>query len=242
VSFHDTVPPTPVPPPRRPSRKRYNHRPCAHLGWCHDVRPAKRVSSVTSGPVRPSPSLCRHPGRCNVVPSTVETQINETSSHRPLCGLRSSISRALHPSYGWQTNKSFSATTLEDDPGRAHDSPRRPPGARFARTTIDSTILCAMPPYVALRPCVTTVNRLPLAYKRRRRSPGHGGTTDSYSLAHFRLHPRYWHFASINPQGPGGFSSSPALLVDPLYEHHGTPKYSATSASCWTYGPWPQPG
>jgi hypothetical protein len=47
--------------------------------------------------------------------------------------------------------------------------------------------------------CVMTVNRLPLAYKRRRRSPGRGGTTDSGSLAQFCLRPRYWHFVSSKP-------------------------------------------
>jgi hypothetical protein len=70
---------------------------------------------------------------------------------------------------------------------------------RFPRTTTNSATLWAMPSYVALKPCGMTINRLPLAYKRRRRSPGWGGTTDSCSLGHFRLHPRYWHFASIKP-------------------------------------------
>jgi hypothetical protein len=75
-----------------------------------------------------------------------------------------------------------------------------------------------------------TVNHLPLAYKRRRRSPGHGERTDSCSFVLYRLHPRYWHSASINPQGLVGFSSSPALLVTALYEHPGAPQYNATSA------------
>jgi hypothetical protein len=57
-----------------------------------------------------------------------------------------------------------------------------------------------------------------------------GGTTDSYSLALFCLQPRYWHFASINPQGPRGYSSSLALLVAPLCKHHGAPQYSTPSA------------
>jgi hypothetical protein len=37
-------------------------------------------------------------------------------------------------------------------------------------------------------------------------------------------------FALINSQGLGGFPSSPALLVAPLYEHHGALQYSTTSA------------
>jgi hypothetical protein len=55
-------------------------------------------------------------------------------------------------------------------------------------------------------------------------------TTDSYTLARFRPHSRYWHFASIKLQGPGGFLSSPTLLVAPLCKHYGATQYSALSA------------
>jgi hypothetical protein len=82
--------------------------------------------------------------------------------------------------------------TLEVAPGQAQDSPRRPLGARFVRTTINSTALYAIPPYVALELCDMIVNRLPLAYKRRRRSPGRGGTIDSCALARFLPSPGYW--------------------------------------------------
>jgi hypothetical protein len=34
----------------------------------------------------------------------------------------------------------------------------------------------------------------------------------------------------MNSQGLGGFSSSPTLLVAPLYEHHDSLQYNATSA------------
>jgi hypothetical protein len=159
VSFHDTVPPTPVPPPRRPlergrwnPRKGYDHLPRTRLGRRRDVRTAKRVSSDTSGPVRPSPSLCRHPEHCSIIPSTVGTQIDGTLPRRPLCGLRSSVSRALEPAYGRRPNKSSNGTTLVAAPGRAQDSPRRPPGARFARTIINFMALCAMPLHETLRP------------------------------------------------------------------------------------------
>jgi hypothetical protein len=56
------------------------------------------------------------------------------------------------------------------------------------------------------------------------------GRTDSSTLAHFRPHPRYWYFASIKPQGPGGYPSSPALLVSPVCKHYGATQYSAPSA------------
>jgi hypothetical protein len=75
------------------------------------------------------------------------------------------------------------AATLEAAPERVQDSPRRLPGARFTRITINSATLCAIPPYVAFRTvwhrhmwrlelCGTIVIRLTLVYKRRRRSPG----------------------------------------------------------------------
>jgi hypothetical protein len=106
VSFRDTVPPTPIPPPRCPPRKRtidprkgYDHPFCACRGRRRDVRPAGRISLVTSSPVRPFPPLCHRPRHCSIVPGTVGTQDDETSPHPPLCGLRSSISRALESAY-----------------------------------------------------------------------------------------------------------------------------------------------
>jgi hypothetical protein len=52
--------------------------------------------------------------------------------------------------------------------------------------------------------------------------------------------PKILAFASIKPQGLGGFSSSPALLVAPIYEHHGALQYSATGAPL--LGVWPTAG
>jgi hypothetical protein len=158
VSFHDTVPPTPVPPPRRPlergrrhPRKRYDHLLCTRRGRRCDVTLAGRVFPITSGPVRPSPPLCRHPRHCSVIPITVGTQVDGTSPHPPLCSPWSSVSLALESAYGWRPSKSSSATTLEATPGQAHDPPRRPPEERFVRTTVNSTTLCTMLPHVALR-------------------------------------------------------------------------------------------
>jgi hypothetical protein len=42
--------------------KGYNHQLRARPGRRHDVRLAEHVSSVTLGPVRPSPPLCYHHG------------------------------------------------------------------------------------------------------------------------------------------------------------------------------------
>jgi hypothetical protein len=91
--------------------------------------------------------------------------------------------------------------------------------------------------------CGMIVNRLPLAYKRRRRSPSRGGgTTDSCLLACFSPSPRYWHSASIKPQGPGGHSSSPALLVSPSASTMVQRNTAPRAHPSWTYGPQPKPG
>jgi hypothetical protein len=150
------------------------------------------------------PALCGHPRHYAAIPGTAASSPAlweaETTGHRHARRCAASGPPSAQPSSrrtdGDQTRSSHVAT-LEAAPGQAQDLPRRPPEARLSRTTINSTTLCAVPPYVALEPCGMTVNRLPFAYKRRRRSPGCRGTMDSCSLTRFRLHPRYLHFASI---------------------------------------------
>jgi hypothetical protein len=143
-------------------RKAYGCLLRTRLGRCRDVRPTRRASSVISGPMRPSPPLCRHPGHCSVIPSTVEARDDGTPPHPPLYILQPSASPTLEKAYRRRPNEKPRTTTLEAAPGQSQDSPRRPPEARFSRTTINSTTLCVMPPYVALEPCGKTVNRLPL--------------------------------------------------------------------------------
>jgi hypothetical protein len=148
------------------------------MGPRRDVGLAERVSSANSGLVRPSPPFCSHPGHCSTIPgcgSPTQQDITIPVVVHPLafCQLRPQTSiRTVTRAGGAHT------TTLEAALGQAEDSPRRPPGARFIRTTTNSTALYAI-------------------------------------LARFPPSPRYWHFASIKPQGPGGFASSPAMLVAP---------------------------
>jgi hypothetical protein len=134
----------------------------------------------------------------------------------------------------WRTvddqTRGFHSATLEVAPERAQDSPRR-----SARSEIrqDDQQLHDTAHHTAIRSlelCDTIVNRLPLAYKRRRRSPGRRGTTNSRVLTHFPPSPRYWHSASIKPQGPGGLTSSPATLVAPLCKHNNATQYNTLSA------------
>jgi hypothetical protein len=52
-------------------RKAYDHQLGAGPGQHRDTRMMEHVSSVTIGPVRPSPPLCCHPGYCRAIPNTV---------------------------------------------------------------------------------------------------------------------------------------------------------------------------
>jgi hypothetical protein len=107
----------------------------------------------------PSPlALCGHPRRCVTIPGTAAPspalwEPRTTRHHHTRCctsyGLPSAAPLSQRTD-GDQTGSSHTAT-LEGAPRRIQDSPRRPTGTRFVRTTINSTALSAMPPYVALR-------------------------------------------------------------------------------------------
>jgi hypothetical protein len=89
---------------RRNPRKRYGHLPHARPGRRRDVGPVERISSITSGPVRPSLPLCHHPGHCSTIPSAVEAWDNETLPRPLLCILRPTVSCAVESTYGRQPN------------------------------------------------------------------------------------------------------------------------------------------
>jgi hypothetical protein len=155
--------------------KEYGHLPRTRMGRRRDVKPAERISSITSGPVWPSPPLCCHPENYRAIPNTVATQIDRTSPRPPLYSLRPSVSQALELAYGQRSNENFDATTLEAAPGRhrtRHDACQRQ----------DSPGQLSIPRHRT--PCWHTQHirtmwhdcKLPpLVYKRRRRSPGRGG-------------------------------------------------------------------
>jgi hypothetical protein len=97
-----------VAPPERGRwnhRKRYRRLPRARAGQRREIRPTEHVSSVTSGPVRPSPPLCHHPRHCGAIPGTVEARDDETPPRPLLCILWSSVSQALESAYGQRPNK-----------------------------------------------------------------------------------------------------------------------------------------
>jgi hypothetical protein len=128
-----------------------------------DISPTPaRDGVVTSdqwgvSPLSPQ-ALCGHPRHCATISGTgaLSPALWEpgTTRHRHAHHCASSDLPSTASS-SQRTNGdhmgSSHTTTLEAAPERAQDSPRCPTGARFVRTTINSTALCAMPPYVALR-------------------------------------------------------------------------------------------
>jgi hypothetical protein len=203
--IRDTVPTTLVRPPRRTPRGRTAEpskevrMPTPRSGRTMSWRQASGACLLRHlRPVRPSPPLCRHPGHCSAIPGTVGPRDGGTSPHQPLCDFQPSVSVTLEPTYGRRPNKrlphryprsrSWTGTRLATTLRQKQNSPGRSPTPR--RCTPTATC--------RLELCGTIVNRLPLAYKMGRRSPGRGGKTDSGTLACFPPSPRCWHFASIN--------------------------------------------
>jgi hypothetical protein len=136
---------------RQNPRKRYEHQPYTRAGRRRDVGPVDRGSSDTFGSVRPSSPLYHHLGHGSTIPSAVGNQDDETSLRPLLCILRPPSAELSSQRTEGDRTGSPHTTTLEAAPVQIQDSPRRSKGARFVRTTINSTALCAMPPYVALR-------------------------------------------------------------------------------------------
>jgi hypothetical protein len=73
----------------------------------------ERISSVTSGPVQPSPSLCHRPRHYRAIPNTMGTRDDGTPPHRPLYSSRSPVNQTLELAYGRRPSKNSSTTTLE---------------------------------------------------------------------------------------------------------------------------------
>jgi hypothetical protein len=161
--------------PRKGDGRLFRARPGQH----RDIRPVRRVSSVTIGPVWQSLPPRRHPGHCSAIPDAVGVRGDKTPPRRLLCTLRPPVIRTLESAYGRQLNKkllhhhpqscSWADTGHVTTPCQKQDSPGRPSPLRH----------CAPYCYTQLAQRGTLVNYLPLAYKRRGQSPCRGGTTAS---------------------------------------------------------------
>jgi hypothetical protein len=156
---------------------------------------AVTLDQKSASPLSPL-ALCGHPRCCITIssitaPSAALWEPGTTRHRHDCCCASTGLPSAAPSSQRTDGNQMGSSrtATLEAAPGRVQGSQRRPTEARFVRTTINSTVLLhTIPPFVALESCGMIVNRLPLAYERRRRSPGRGrGRIDSGALACFRF-------------------------------------------------------
>jgi hypothetical protein len=150
-----TIPLTPVRQAHRTLEKgRWNPRRddarllCARTRRRRDVRPAGGVTSVAISPVRPSPPSQRHPGHCITIPDAVEHAATG-HCHADHCALYGLMSTAPSP-HGRPSNEQPqrhppSWPLLETRKTRRD----APPEARFARTTVYSMTLYAIPPHIA---------------------------------------------------------------------------------------------
>jgi hypothetical protein len=181
------------------------------------------------------PTLCGHPHRCATIPGTAGSSPARweprSTGHRHACRCADSDPPSARPS-NWCTDDDQTMTPAQppskpplDRHKSYHDACRDE--IHWDGHRITGTVRHAATQQ--LKSHSTIVNRLPLVYKRRRRPPSCGGRGIAHSLT-FPPSLTILALASIRPQGLRGFSSSPALLVAPLYEHHGALQYSATSA------------
>jgi hypothetical protein len=117
-----------------------------------------------------------------------------------------------------------------------HEASTTPVGTKVRQDTIRSQALYTGTMILCKNPCSIFVSRLPLVYKRRKRTPGcRGDYLDPQSFAYAcspDISTRVNHLA-----GTWRLLLLSCLSCSPLYRHHGAPQYSATSATCWTYGP-----
>jgi hypothetical protein len=119
-----------------------------YTGPRHDVRPAGAVFPVAVNPVQPSPPLSRHAEHCDDIPMLLEC--TETR-HRHDCHCAAYAPPLTAPSNrptataGRPTTAPPPSKPLLYEHRMRHDAST---GAGFARTTISSMALLAMPPYV----------------------------------------------------------------------------------------------
>jgi hypothetical protein len=176
---------------------------------------------------RSSPSLSTlrsHPRHCSATLGTVTTSptlwkrtgIGRHHNHRCTSYGLSLTPPSSRPADDGRTVNHY-AITLEAAPVRAQDSPRRPAGARFARTTVNSATLLAMPSHVGKIVRHTCKLLSPWPIKGGAIPQPQGGQQRRSAYLHaFRPSPRYWHSPQSIPPRPGGPASSPASLVAPL--------------------------
>jgi hypothetical protein len=205
---------------------------------CNYSTPA-RDGAVTSGQWErspPSPSaLCDHPRHHGAVPATASPYPTLWNMRRQDTATPATMprmaSRQQHPRAGPRAAARRAPSTPPPSKPFLYGHRTRhgtPPEAGFARTTVYSMTLHSMPLHagkIVWHAC----KLLPPWPIKEGAVPQPRGDDGQRSLTRFPPSPRYWHLPQSVPLGPGGLTSSPASLVNPLYKHYGATQYSAPS-------------
>jgi hypothetical protein len=114
-----------TPRPRRGAGETLEYLLRAYTGPCRDVRLAGSCIPVAVSPVRPSPPLPHHAGRCGDIPALLGRAgtRHRHDDHCTTCGLPVNGTLELARHGGQSTN--YYAATLEAAPVRAQYAPRR---------------------------------------------------------------------------------------------------------------------
>jgi hypothetical protein len=97
-----------------------------YTGRGRDVGPVGAAIPVAVSPVRPSPPLQRHAGYCDDIPDAVGAHGDGTSPCLPCASYGPPLTAPSNRPAGGGRTANLYATTLEVDPVRAQDAPRRP--------------------------------------------------------------------------------------------------------------------
>jgi hypothetical protein len=208
----------------------------AYTGPHHDVRPAGSIIPVAVSPVRPSPPLPHHAGRCGDIPMLLGRTgtRHRHNGHCAMYGLPVNGTLELAHHGGRSTN--HCTDTLEAAPVRAQDAPRR---LNVSGIHQDSRQLCS-----TVRHAATCIETAPsLAYKRRGSPPAAGTRDDGQQpLTRSPPSPTILALTSIKPLGLGDHASSPTLRVSTPLRAPRCEQYSAPSTPLLNVRPRPEPG
>jgi hypothetical protein len=137
-----------TPRPRRGASDTLEYLLRAYAGPRRDVGPVGSVIPVVVSPVRPSPPLPHHTGRCGDIPALLGRTgtRHRHNGHCATYGLPINDTLELAHHGGRSTN--YCATALEAAPVQAQDAPRRLNGSEIRQ---DSRQLCSTVCHTATR-------------------------------------------------------------------------------------------
>jgi hypothetical protein len=200
------------------------------------------VIPVAVSPVRPSPPLPHHTGRCGNIPVLLG-RTGTKHRHNDHCatyGLPVNGTLELAHHGGWSTN--YCTTALEAAPVQAQDAPRRLNGSEIRQDgrQLRSTVLhTATRIEIVQRACKLLP---PWPIKGGAAPQPQGTDMGRRTTATHTAFPTILALASIKPLGLGGHTSSPASLVGTSLRAPWCKQYSGPSTPLLDVRPRPEPG